>query len=343
MASILLVDDEPSARTTLALLLRTRGHRVREAEGVAAALGVLEHDAFDVVITDLRMPDGAGLDVLRATKAYQPATEVVLLTAYAGWESAKEAMQLGAVDYFQKGSEPEELLQRIDDLVAGQIRRVTPPPQAALLTSADAARGERAVVTVVFADMRGSLELLASRDLDEARVIVDGVLERLMHAVHGHGGTVNQVMGDGVMALFGAPIVHADHAARACAAALDMQRAVRRYAEALGAQGGPEVKIRVGLDTGEVLLRAIGGDLRRDYTAVGLTTHVAARLEQLAPPGSTLLTLNTARTAGPSAVVRPLGQVAVRGLTVPVDVGALVEAGRGPAVDVEDTGALKAA
>ena len=98
MAHLLIVDDEPSGRSTLALLLRKRGHRVLEADGLAAAARRLGEDAFDLVVTDLRMPGGDGLDVLRAVKAQAPRTEVILLTAYAGWKSAKEAMRLGALD-----------------------------------------------------------------------------------------------------------------------------------------------------------------------------------------------------------------------------------------------------
>jgi DNA-binding NtrC family response regulator len=114
MADILIVDDEPSGRMTLALLLRKRGHHVVQAEGVRVAAKVLAESAFDLVVTDLRMPDGDGLEVLRMAKAHCPEVVVILLTAYAGWESAKEAMRLGAYDYFEKGKEPDEFLHRID-------------------------------------------------------------------------------------------------------------------------------------------------------------------------------------------------------------------------------------
>jgi len=123
MATILLVDDEPSARGTMALLLRKRGHRVIEAPDVAAATKALADSAFEVVVTDLRMPDGDGLDVLRAAKAHCPEADVILLTAYAGWESAKEAIQLGAFDYFEKGREPDELLHRIERAVEDKALR----------------------------------------------------------------------------------------------------------------------------------------------------------------------------------------------------------------------------
>ena len=123
MATILVVDDEPSARTTLGLLLRKRNHRVTEVEGVAAAVKALTDVVFDVIVTDLRMPDGDGLDVLRAARTHCPEADVILLTAYAGWESAKEAIQLGACDYFEKGHEPDELLHRIDKALAEKALR----------------------------------------------------------------------------------------------------------------------------------------------------------------------------------------------------------------------------
>jgi DNA-binding NtrC family response regulator len=123
MAHLLIVDDEPSARSTLALLLRKRGHQVREADGLTATTKLLGEEIFDLVVTDLRMPDGDGLEVLRAVKAHAPRTDVILLTAYAGWRSAKEAIRLGALDYFEKGEDPDELYHRIDKALAGHALR----------------------------------------------------------------------------------------------------------------------------------------------------------------------------------------------------------------------------
>jgi class 3 adenylate cyclase len=154
-----------------------------------------------------------------------------------------------------------------------------------ILTSRSALEGERKQVTVMFADLKSSMELLADRDPEDARQLLDPVLERMMAAVHRYEGTVNQIMGDGIMALFGAPIAHEDHAVRACYAALAMQEAIRRYSEEVRRGHGLEVQIRVGLNAGEVVVRAIGNDLHMDYSAIGQTTHLAARMEQLAPPG----------------------------------------------------------
>src|SRR4029453_6034170 len=124
-----------------------------------------------------------------------------------------------------------------------------------------ALEGERKQVTVLFADVRGSMELLVDRDPEEARKLLDPVLERMMEAVHRYEGTVNQVMGDGIMALFGAPVAHEDHAVGACYAGLDLQTALRPYAEELRRTPGVDVQVRVGLHSGEVVVRAIGSDL----------------------------------------------------------------------------------
>jgi class 3 adenylate cyclase/tetratricopeptide (TPR) repeat protein len=196
-----------------------------------------------------------------------------------------------------------------------------------ILTSKAALEGERKQVTVLFADLKGSMELLADRDPEEARTLLDPVLERMMAAVHRYEGTVNQVMGDGIMALFGAPLAHEDHAVRACYAALDMQAAIRQYAERARSAYDVTPQIRVGLNSGEVVVRAIGSDLRMDYTAVGQTTHLAARMEQLAAPGTTRLTAGTLQLAEGYLEVRPLGAVPVKGLEGPVEVYELVGAG----------------
>src|SRR5438876_6094390 len=195
-----------------------------------------------------------------------------------------------------------------------------------ILTSKSAMEGERKHVTVLFADLKGSMELLADRDPEEARRILDPVLERMMEAVHRYEGTVNQVMGDGIMDLCGATLAHEDHAVRACYAALVMQAAVKQYAAEVQRRHGVPVQIRVGLNTGEVVVRAIGSDLHMDYTAVGQTTHLAARMEQMALPGSILLTQATLSLAEGYVQVTPLGPVPVKGLAAPIDVFELVGA-----------------
>src|SRR6266571_1649649 len=196
-----------------------------------------------------------------------------------------------------------------------------------ILTSRSALEGERKQVTVLFADLKGSMELLAERDPEEARQLLDPVLERMMEAVHRYEGTVNQVMGDGIMALFGAPLAHEDHAVRACYAALRMQAAVQQYATAVQRTHGVPLHIRVGLNAGEVVVRSIGSDLHMDYTAVGQTTHLAARMEQMAMPGSTLITPAVLGLVEGFVQVKALGAMPVRGLRDPVEVYEVTGAG----------------
>lgn len=198
-----------------------------------------------------------------------------------------------------------------------------------ILSSKAALEGERKQVTVLFADLKGSTELLADRDPEEARNLLHPVLDHMMEAVHHYEGTVNQTAGDGIMALFGAPLAHEDHAVRACFAALRMQERVKRHAEGVFNAHGVNLQIRVGLNSGEVVVGTIRSDLRMDYTAVGRTTHLAARMEQLASPGSILLTPSTLRLAEGLVMARSLGPVPVKGLAEPLEVHELT--GTGPA------------
>src|SRR3989441_1048023 len=195
-----------------------------------------------------------------------------------------------------------------------------------LLATRAALEGERKQVTVLFADLKGSTEIIQGLDPGAAQRLLDPALRRMMDAVHRYEGTVNQVLGDGIMALFGAPVAHEDHAARACYAALAMQAAMRRYAEDVRRPHGLEMQARVGLNSGEVVVRAISNDLHMDYSAVGQTTHLAARMEQLATPGSIRLTAATLRLAEGLVQVNALGQFPVKGLTEPVEVFELVGA-----------------
>jgi class 3 adenylate cyclase/tetratricopeptide (TPR) repeat protein len=194
-----------------------------------------------------------------------------------------------------------------------------------ILTSRKMLERERKHITVLFADMKGSMELVAARDPEEARAILDPVLELMMEAVHRYEGTVNQVMGDGIMALFGAPLAHEDHAVRACYAALRMREAVKEYAARIGNAG---IHIRIGINSGDVVVRAISSDLHMDYTAVGQTTHLASRMEQLAEPDRILLTAQTHLLTEGYVDVSPRGAVAIKGLPNPVEVYELVSASR---------------
>jgi class 3 adenylate cyclase/tetratricopeptide (TPR) repeat protein len=190
-----------------------------------------------------------------------------------------------------------------------------------ILTSRSALEGERKQITVLFADIKGSMELLVDRDPEAAqKLLFDPVLDRMIEAVHRYEGTVHRVMGDGIMALFGAPLAVEDHAVRACFAGLRMQEAVTRYADEVQRSHRVKVAIRVGLNSGEIVVTAIGNDLHMDYTVVGQTAHLASRMEQMAEPGSVLTTADTVGLAEGYIAVRPLGPVPVKGLADPVQI-----------------------
>jgi class 3 adenylate cyclase/tetratricopeptide (TPR) repeat protein len=210
----------------------------------------------------------------------------------------------------------------------GQAPLTYTPPYLAekILTSRSAMEGERKQVTVLFADLKGNTELIRDLDPEAAQTLLDTALQRMMDAVHRFEGTVNDVAGDGLMALFGAPLAHEDHALRACYAALAMQAALRRYAEDVRRTHGLEVLLRVGLDSGGVLVRTIGNDLYMNYSGVGLTTNLAARMEQLAPPGTIRLTAATLQLVEGAVRVHALGPIPVKGLAEPVDVFELLGA-----------------
>ena len=189
-----------------------------------------------------------------------------------------------------------------------------------------ALEGERKLVTVLFADLKGSLELIADRDPEEARRLLDPVVEHMCEAVEKYGGTVSQVMGDGILALFGAPVSWEDHAVRACYAALSMQDLVRHYGDDIQRAYGVPVQIRIGLNSGEVVLNVSGRGLYMSYIAVGRTVHVAARMEQMAKPGSVLATAETVRLAEGYIDARMIGPVSVKGIERPVEVAEISRA-----------------
>src|SRR5262249_48118718 len=205
--------------------------------------------------------------------------------------------------------------------VSGSVQRspspdtyVPPHLVEKILSSRHALEGERKQVTVLFADIRSSTKLIEELDPEEAQKLIDPVLRVMMDAVHRYEGTVNQVLGDGIMALFGAPLAHEDHALRACYAALAMQEEMRRYRENRGQSEEHGLQIGVGLNSGEVVVRSVSNDLNVDYSALGHTTHLAARMEELAGPGAVLMTAATLREVEGFVEVKSLGTVQTKGV-----------------------------
>ena len=196
-----------------------------------------------------------------------------------------------------------------------------------ILASRAGLEGERKQVTILFADMVGSTALIQGRDDEDAQRLLDAAVQRMVDAVHRYEGTVSRRMGDGLMAMFGAPVAHEDHAVRACYAALAMLEAARAYADEARRAHGAAIQIRVGLNSGGVIVRLISNDRHLDYTAMGETVHLASRMEQLATPDSILISPATRTLVEGFVEVQPLGPRDIKGFERPVEVHWLVGAG----------------
>src|SRR5436309_7753063 len=193
--------------------------------------------------------------------------------------------------------------------------------EQAAMEARGSAEGERKTITALFADLKGSTALLEGLDPEEARALIDPALQLMMDAVHRYEGYVAQALGDGIFALFGAPIAHEDHPQRALYAALRMQEEMRRYADALRETGRAPLLMRVGVNTGEVVVRSIRkDDLHTDYVPVGHSTNLAARMEQLAAPGSILVTEQNHKLTAGYFAFKALGKTQVKGVEEPLNV-----------------------
>ena len=186
-----------------------------------------------------------------------------------------------------------------------------------ILTNRSAIEGERKLVTVLFADVANYTSMAEKLDPEEVHQIMDGCFKILMDEIHKYEGTINQFTGDGVMALFGAPVAHEDHAQRACHAALSIQKAIGDFSEKVNKDCGVNFQMRIGINSGPVIVGAVGDDLRMDYTAVGDTTNLAARMESLAESGSILVAVNTYKIVRYFFKLEPLGQIQLKGKELP--------------------------
>ncbi len=193
--------------------------------------------------------------------------------------------------------------------------------EQAAMESRGSADGERKTITALFADLKGSTALIEGLDPEEARAIIDPALQLMMDAVHRYDGYVAQALGDGIFALFGAPIAHEDHPQRALYAALRMQEEMRQYSDQSRLKGGIPLQMRVGINTGEVVVRSIRkDDLHTDYVPVGHSTNLAARMEQLATPGSIVISEYTRKLTEGYFELKALGAADIKGVDEPLNV-----------------------
>jgi len=189
-----------------------------------------------------------------------------------------------------------------------------------ILNTRSAIEGERKLVTVLFADVANYMAMSEKLDPEEVHHIMDGAFRLMMDAIHQHEGTINQFTGDGIMALFGAPIAHEEHAQRACHAALALQKSIKDFSEKIKREYGFGFTLRIGLNSGPVVVGSIGDDLRMDYTAIGETTNLAARMEEYAQPGTVVLSKGTRRLIKDYFELKSLGKIEMKGTSSPQEV-----------------------
>jgi class 3 adenylate cyclase len=210
---------------------------------------------------------------------------------------------------------PAALISTQTTPTSTELRFTAAQPEAALATE-----GERKTVTALFADIKGSTELLRDLDPEEARSIIDPALKIMIDAVRRYEGYVVQSTGDGIFALFGAPLAHEDHPQRALYAALDMQRALREQVARVAAQGKPTLEARIGVNSGEVVMRTVETGGRVEYTPVGHVTNLAARMQTIAPAGGIVITEDTRRLVEGYFELRGLGPTEIKGVAEPLNV-----------------------
>jgi adenylate cyclase len=331
-AHVLIVDDEPRNVRLMQLVLRAEGYTISVAGTGQEALAILGTRRVDLIVLDVMMPGMSGFDVCRGVRA-DPATHfvpVILVTALADVGDRVQGIEAGADDFISKPFNEVELRARVrsllrikalhdqleqrNNLLLDALQRAVSPGVAEQIL-ADPDRylhpgGERRSVTILFGDLRGYTSLAEESPPHAAMTVLNTYLAQIISAVYDFGGTVNQVLGDGVMALFGAPIEAPDHASRAVAAALRMQEAVSEVV----IEDCPNVRLQmgIGLNSGDVVVGHIGSEQRMDYTAVGDAVNLAARFEQNAGPGQVLVTQATHDLIADQFSTRPIGTLRVK-------------------------------
>ena len=333
-ARLLVVDDNKVNRLLLTRSLELQGHRVATAENGRVALEMLRREAFDLMLLDMEMPEMDGFQVLEQLfKDLQLRDLPVIVTSsLEGVESVVRCIELGAADYLSKPVNPVLLKARINaslekkrlqDQLKEMVRRFATPEVAQdLQTSGFALGGKRVYASVMFSDIRGFTPLVESQPPEETIDLLNTYYTLMFDAISSHGGVVNQMIGDGLMAIFGAPLPLTDHEASAVRAALEMIELVGMFNAERAAAGKPEIRIGIGIASGEMVAGYAGTSKRAAYTCMGDTVNLAARLETHTKVADRTILIDgaTRRALGAGVEVESLGPVEIKGKAVPVEV-----------------------
>lgn len=336
-ARLLVVDDNKVNRLLLIRALELQGHRGVGAENGRIALDMLEREPFDLVLLDIAMPEMDGFQVLERLLANPRLRDlpVIVTSAVEGLDSVVRCIELGAEDYLAKPVNPVLLRARIGAGLAKKrlrdqqkelVRRFATREVAQdLQDSGFALGGKRVEGSVMFADIRGFTTLAEAQPPEETIELLNTWYTLMFDAIGAHGGIVSLMIGDGLMALFGAPLPRPDHCACAVRAAIDMQETMALFNDERRAAGRPEIRIGIGIASGDMVAGYAGTNERATYTCIGDTVNLAARLEAHTKVAGRPILVDGATRAGldGSIAARPLGPVEVRGRRAAVEVFAV--------------------
>jgi len=336
-ARLLVVDDNKVNRLLLTRGLELQGHSVASAENGRVALDLLRREAFDLLLLDMEMPEMNGFQVLEQLKADLALRDlpVVVTSSLEGIENVVRCIELGAEDYLQKPVNPVLLKARVGaslekkrlrDQQKELVRRfATPEVEQDLQQSGFALGGKRILGTVMFADIRGFTSLAESQPPEETIELLNTYYTLMFDAIAGHGGIVSQIAGDGLMAIFGAPLPLPDHADAAVRTALDMIEMIGLFNVEQAAAGKPPIRIGIGIATGDMVAGYTGTQQRATYTCIGDTVNLASRLEAHTKEAARAILIDAATHAALRGDIAsdPLGAVPIRGKAQPVEVFAV--------------------
>jgi class 3 adenylate cyclase len=336
-ARLLVVDDNKVNRLLLARNLELMGHRVQSAENGRTALAMLRRDAFDLMLLDIEMPEMNGFEVLEALAADGELRDlpVLVTSSLEGIDNVVRCIELGAEDYLQKPVNPVLLKARVGaslekkrlrDQQKELVRRFAAPEVAQdLQQSGFALGGKRVQGTVLFCDIRNFTPLVEAQAPEDTIELLNTFYTLMFEAINGQHGIVNQIAGDGLMAIFGAPFPLADHCDAGVRAALEMIEMIEQFGAEQAAIGKARIRIGVGIASGEMVAGYTGTNERATYACTGDTVNVASRLQEHTKVAKRAILIDGATHAGlrQSFGIEALGAVAIRGKAQPVEVFAV--------------------
>ena len=336
-ARLLVADDNKVNRLLMARNLALQGHQVESAENGRIALDMLRRGGFDLLLLDIEMPDMDGFQVMEQLAA-DPALRdvpVIVTSSLEGIDHVVRCIELGADDYLHKPVNPVLLKARIDSSLEKKRLRdqqkalverfATSAVAQDLQRSGFALGGKRVQATVMFCDIRGFTALVESQSPEETIELLNTWYTLMFEAISAQGGVVNQIIGDGLMAIFGAPLPLAEPAVAAARAALDMTEMIELLNAERTAVGKPALAIGVGLASGDVIAGYTGTQERATYTCVGDTVNLAARLEAQTKSAGRAILMDAATHAALAGrlATESLGEVQLKGKSAPVPTFAL--------------------